>query len=536
MKKLFIILCLFGLPALLFGSHAYPVTIFVDEEFRSDPQWFYELKLLLDEVNRRYKATFDIEFVWSEPQPWGSDNSLTTIYDLLTQLSEQTEEREPGIILGFTDQKPLSGNELGVARYYTGQVMIRKTPYMTETVMHEFGHVFGAVHINEPVHLMNAVYSGQQNLPFDLWNTKIINLHVNRSFNPTSFPLPETQAQELTPIYEDMLVFQRSDTSLLINLAAMLIRINRIDDAIRKLREAESYYNLELLDASKDQAKNQYYLNRIKETLGMALIKKGEYRDAVYVLDDVAREEPNNTNILWNKAVAYVGMQDYMSAQRIFEAFLETMPDDLYVHLYLGQLYAGMNIPAKAREEYRWVQRYFPDRFEGYYYQARFEADQGNLDTALGLYSEALKRKTDAPELYVSRALIYHQENMIDKAREDYVKAITLNPSQQTARFNLGIIYLNNNAYKDAKEQFSFLVEQFPDYAHGYLGLGIINAQENNLKTARKLLEKAIKLDRDLADAYSNLYHVYQKIGEEKKAKKIAKKYRKHFDRPLPEE
>ncbi|MFH1378793.1 MAG: tetratricopeptide repeat protein [bacterium] len=520
---------------LLSGENKFDVQVFVDEEFRENPAWYREVQAALDYVNTRYAQEFGISFNWLEPVYWETDNSHTTIFDLLDQLVSDTALLKPGMVLGLTAQTPLQGYELGVARYFSGHAVVKKTDFMLDTILHEFGHVFGAVHVEGEVWLMNAHATVQEKPQFDRWNYEIIKLHIARRFNPAEYPVSKEASEKIVSIYDELLTLQKSDQILLINLGSHLSEIGRHDKAVSVLRDAETYFYLRSVEEGTDNAKNKSYRKQAREALSYALCKKGAWQDAVYILDELYMEDPGNLYIAWYLGLAYTNLTDFSRARDVFEEILISMPDSVSLYLNLGYVYEQMGIPSVAEEKYRTAMHLNPDRCEPYMYLGNFSRNQGKLDDAIRFYGESINKKPDEGRVFEQRGITYHNLGEKDKALADYMRALELNPQLRAARYNAGLLYLEQSRIDDAEKEFIALVKTDPDYALGYLGLGTAYLKKGDFAHSRNMLEQAVKKDKNLAEAHANLYQIYQHLGLEKKAKKTAKKYHKLTGKQISE-
>lgn len=527
MVRLFFILLILFFTPFLWGTNIFPVHLYVDEEFRDDPYWFKNLESMLEEVNARYRREFEINFIWHEPVYWESDNSHTSIFSLLDQLSQDTASRTPGITMGFTGQTELGGQELGVARYFTGHIMIKKSDYMMYTIVHEMGHIFGGVHVEGTPFLMNARYTGIQYLPFDIWNIKIVELNRGRSFGSLTYPISEEDAFKVSEVYQELLTFGRSDKALYINLGSVLSTIGQHDEAVQILREAETYFYMESLMPGADKAKNLSYLKKTRESLGFVLYRKEEYLDAIMVLEKLYEEDSGNNFVQWYLGASYLGLEDYFRAKEFFEDMKKRIPHSIPVALSLGITYEKLEIPSLAEEQYFDAIRINPDNFKGYAYLGYLYNLQKKWDKAIRYLNEAITRNPSYGQLLESRGLAHYEQGSTKKALKDYLEALKYDPSLPVARYNAGLIYFNQGKLKDAVREFKKLITHHPDDARGYHALGTIYLKQNEVKKSKKMYEKAVKRDNTLSDVYVNLYHIYRRLGLEKKAQKAAKRYQK---------
>ena len=129
------------------------------------------------------------------------------------------------------------------------------------------------------------------------------------------------------------------------NFAAVLGEAGRTEEALAHLRLAAP----EFVDA--------------RRLLGLELLVRGEYRDAITYLSDFARAAPDDPDILQVRkalAAAYVRIGDLRGARTELEAVTTRAPEDASAHLDLGDLLLSQGDFAGAVGHYRECQRLEP--------------------------------------------------------------------------------------------------------------------------------------------------------------------------------
>ena len=83
--------------------------------------------------------------------------------------------------------------------------------------------------------------------------------------------------------------------------------------------------------------------------------------------------------------------------------------------------------------------------------------DQGNLDKALEEYGKALQLNPNYAKVYTNIGTIYLEKKDYDKAIQQFKKVIELNYWDKKAHYNLGLVYLYKGKIEKAKEEVKFL-------------------------------------------------------------------------------
>jgi len=89
---------------------------------------------------------------------------------------------------------------------------------------------------------------------------------------------------------------------------------------------------------------------------------------------------------------------------------------------------------------------------KGFEYQ-----DKGNLDKALEEYQKALQLNPNYTQVYTNLGTVYLEKQDYDQAIQQFKKVIELNYYDRKAHYNLGFAYLKKGEVEKAKEEVKFL-------------------------------------------------------------------------------
>ena len=121
-----------------------------------------------------------------------------------------------------------------------------------------------------------------------------------------------------------------------------------------------------------------------------------------------------------------------------------------------------------------------------------------DLSGAEKSFLKAVEVDPTSADAYDSLATLYNQQRRLDEASTASSKAIELRGASgvvdPTSAFNAGVIFWNGSKIKEAKEQFTKAIALQPTMAeaHYYLGMCLIN--EGNIPQAKASLEEYLKL------------------------------------------
>ncbi len=142
----------------------------------------------------------------------------------------------------------------------------------------------------------------------------------------------------------------------------------------------------------------------------------------------------------------------------------------------------------------------------------------GQLDKAIDDFSKALELNPKYKDAYNNRSIAYCQLNQFDKAIGDYTKAIDLDPQYTAAYYNRGIAYENINQWDNALIDFTKAISLDPKYTEAYSNRGVANRNLGHLENAIADYSKAIEINPSYNSAYSNRGIVYDKLEQWDKA------------------
>lgn len=197
------------------------------------------------------------------------------------------------------------------------------------------------------------------------------------------------------------------------------------------------------------------------------------------------------------------------------------------------------------------------DRAEIHYQTAQIKFESRNYTDALKEVENAIELNDDEKHYYYLLAHTFFAMKMYEKAGENFVKTLEMDPEMADARMNLGVSYIElgfydksivefqrvlDNVYYPSKEltynnigwayykqgkyneaiiNYKRSVEKNKDYSMGYYNMGLAFEKVNKNKSAMKSFKKAIKIVPQFLLARQELALLYIKMKKKKAALKI---------------
>ncbi len=144
-----------------------------------------------------------------------------------------------------------------------------------------------------------------------------------------------------------------------------------------------------------------------------------------------------------------------------------------------------------------------------------------NLDwkNEVSFFTSTLKHHPNNARLYLNLGNTYYENKDIDKAIEQYKKAIEINKGYAVAYGNIGSAYLHTGRDEEAREYIIKALSMKPNYPIAHYNLGMIYLQEKDYAKAEAELRLSVEQLPQLYQAWNMLARVYLKQKKPKEAK-----------------
>ena len=190
------------------------------------------------------------------------------------------------------------------------------------------------------------------------------------------------------------------------------------------------------------------------------------------------RKDPDDHIALYNLASVDMIGNDFTSAATLYRRALTRTPDDVRTLTALGTALDGAGDWRQAQAEYQKALTVDPQNID-----ARF--DLAHLEFKHGSYAEA---------------------------EQEYRHLLVEAPKDPSVHNELGGVLAATNRPTDAKHEFEIAITLDPDNFEALYNLAGIEADNTNFSHAAELLERALK-QRDDADAHQLLGNIYAQSG-----------------------
>ena len=144
-----------------------------------------------------------------------------------------------------------------------------------------------------------------------------------------------------------------------------------------------------------------------------------------------------------------------------------------------------------------------------------------NLDwkDEVSFFTSTLKYHPKNARLYLNLGNTYYEKKQIDKAIEQYRKAININKGYAVAYGNIGSAMLNKKKTDEAEQYLQKAIRLKDNYPIAHYNLGIVYYQKGKNTEAVTSLKKATEQLPQLYQAWNMLGRTYARMGQKEKAK-----------------
>ncbi|RFT14775.1 MAG: TPR repeat-containing protein [Candidatus Saccharicenans subterraneus] len=510
------------------------IRLAADEELEARLVSRERVEGLLREVSREFEKLFDLRFRWQGWDRWQSPDEARSLEELAEDLDRAELKRGADILIAVTAQPDLELEYTGFSLFRVGTVVVIYTPdryKLKKLLLHELGHVFGAVHIPLASSIMSCGGEGQT---FDRDNQEIIRLGRQRHFRPFGFPFPESTRGELEKIYlgirqrilndkEIKRLFGGKVPASRLPFPAQKRAICLADCSLMlaqlQLEKGEYGRAVEYCDEALVMSPGSYEALNLK---AIALRRASRVDEAIQLYQRILKDRPGQVRVLYNLGIAYGRQNRLAEAEKIYLEVLRARPDFIEAHNNLGEIYLRQDRLPEAEREFQKAVELHGEFALAYANLAEVYLKQKDLTRAADCVEKALALDPGMTAAYNMKGNILRQSGQLEEAINYYKKALARNPKNEKALYNLGLVASDLKRRDEAREYFLKAIGADPLFAEAYAGLGLSYLQEKNWDEAIRNFERARELGHGSPALYVNLSFAHLARKDWKEAEKAA--------------
>jgi tetratricopeptide (TPR) repeat protein len=230
------------------------------------------------------------------------------------------------------------------------------------------------------------------------------------------------------------------------------------------------------------------------------------WQDTAGLFAQMVKVTPKAVSPLNNLGVALVEKGDIKQAMDCFNKVLKIDPNSLDAHVNMGAILAGQRRYDEALSHYNQAIRVHPSNASTYHNLGLLLIDQGRTDEAIALYRKGLEHKPpeNASMLHTDLGTIFLQQGKIDEAIYELQTSVSMKPDA-TAINNLGVALTSKGRIDEALQYHKRAVRLEPRNAEAHYDIANILLSQDKLEQAVREYEKALSINPKYAKAHGNL-------------------------------
>lgn len=202
-------------------------------------------------------------------------------------------------------------------------------------------------------------------------------------------------------------------------------------------------------------------------------------KDSLALINDQLRQDPNNMDLYYQRAMYYVGKKDFGAAILDINRVISNDSTNTKYLLAAADIYFFTNKIQRADQLLK----------------RAVELEPANIDVLLRL------------------AQLHHYLKRYDEEIALLEKVIDLDKRNSQAHFMKGMVFKEKGDTANAMQNMQFAVQMDPDYYSAYIQLGILAAAQNN-PMAADYYRNALEIRPASEEALYNLGMYYQESGQ----------------------
>lgn len=247
---------------------------------------------------------------------------------------------------------------------------------------------------------------------------------------------------------------------------------------VEKATQASKSKGTELTEAQR-MVLTSTYLDALKER------SLGNIYESGKLLNQCLNMDPENHAVLYDLSMTYRVQGNPTGALPLVEKAVSLAPDNIWYLSMMAENYMELNQPDKAQKAFERIKAIDPERLDTYYELSMVKYARGDLDGAIKELQQLEDRAGFSEELFQQKHILYTEAGEMDKAEQELLKAIEMNPKDAIYYGMLAELYQNKGEADKALIYYQKILEFDPENGRVHLAL----------------------------------YDYYMSVGEEKKAK-----------------
>jgi tetratricopeptide (TPR) repeat protein len=258
-------------------------------------------------------------------------------------------------------------------------------------------------------------------------------------------------------------------------------------------------------------------------TMGFALAEKGKPQESIEQFETALRLNSKLPEAHNNLGAVLAKIERFPDAIEHFQKAIQLRPSYVEARYRLASTFVQTGQFKEAIEQYELVLRFRPDDVGTLCNMGYALLQTNRLQEAVESYKMALKLKPDCQaDNMLGIALV--KLGWQKEASECFQHALTLNPKNSEAHYNLGNILFGSGRVQEAIDHYKQALKINPDYPDALRNLGTALVATDRPAEAIEYYRQSLKLEPDVASVYYNMAVAYSLTHQSAEAVASAQK------------
>ncbi|MBF0186928.1 MAG: tetratricopeptide repeat protein [Magnetococcales bacterium] len=308
------------------------------------------------------------------------------------------------------------------------------------------------------------------------------------------------------------------------NLALSLIALERLDEAVDALREADRL-GFDRYVVQSDLGRVLGQLNRLDEAIDVQqalldyfpadetllndlvinLQRRGDHDQAMTLVEEGLEVHPLSHPLQICRANGLFGLGQFQEAIEAYREILERDPD--FAPLW-GNLGISLRVVGRIQEAVDALNRSLtcdPDYHTSYNVLGMIALDRHETNQALELFSKALQRQPECSQTLCNLAFALIQKEELEQAEQLLLHVLERDNTVSLAHTHMGTIRVQQGRPEEALACFERAIASDPTDWLPRMNAGLLQLEERQLDAARWSLESARELHLSEATIHNSL-------------------------------
>lgn len=137
--------------------------------------------------------------------------------------------------------------------------------------------------------------------------------------------------------------------------------------------------------------------------------------------------------------------------------------------------------------------------------------DQGYIDKAIENFNKAIELRSDDFNAFFNKGIAYFKKDNFDQSLSNFLRASEIKPNNEVALVNVGVCYMRKNDVENALKYVNKSIELNPRYGFGHYIKSQINIDMEKYDLALDAVKEALKTEPNNPDYLTRLGFIYAK-------------------------